>query len=101
MRAYLLLLVVGACAKQSSGSIGQDQASYAGQVLASAVEDNATAYGAVNTGVGFDASCVTASGDTADVDGDSIPANATLTFNCSNTAFGLTGMLTGTESVTD
>ena len=101
MRAYLFVIVLAACAKQSTGTLGQAEATYAGQTLASGVEDNAAAYGQVNTGVGFDASCVTASGDVTDPDGDSIPTNATLTFNCSNTAFGLTGMVTGTETVMD
>ncbi len=101
MRAYLLVIALAACAKQSSGTFGQAEATYAGQTLASGVEDNAAAYGQVNTGVGFDAGCVTASGDTTDPDGDSIPTDATLTFNCTNSGFGLTGMVTGTETVTD
>jgi hypothetical protein len=44
---------------------------------------------------------VTLGGDINDPDGDSIPNDAMLTFNCTSTGFGLTGMLTGTEAVTD
>lgn len=101
MKRYLFLIALAACAKQSSGSIGQAEAQYAGQTLAAGVEDNASAYGAVNAGVGLDANCVTLSGDINDPDGDSIPNDATLSFNCTSTGFGLTGMLTGSETLKD
>src|SRR5258706_4021217 len=102
LHLFVCVAALGACAKQSStGALGQAEANYAGQALAAGVEDNATAYGALNAGAGVDASCVTLTGDIGDPDQDTIPNNAMLTFNCTSIAFGLTGMLTGTESLQD
>jgi hypothetical protein len=100
LRLVSLVLLVG-CAKQTSGTIGQAESVYAGQALAAGVEDGATAFGPVNAGAGVDASCVTLSGDVTDPDSDTIPTNATVTFNCSATSLGYTGLLTGTETVMD
>ena len=84
----------------STGTVDQADSQYAGKALAASVEDSAGGYGAVNVNA-LDASCVTATGDTADSDGDTVPNAATLNFNCTSTALGYTGALTGTIDVTD
>jgi len=96
------VLVAGAgCVAKSSGTIGQSDAQNAGKALAMGIEDSAGGFGPVSSGAAAAPSCVTLSGDTGDPDQDSIPNAATLTFNCSSTALGLTGTVTGTEMVTD
>ena len=91
----------------------QAQAGFAGDALAAGVEDSAQRFGPVAPHVsskarqdvtpraGFDAGCATLSGDTSDADGDSIPAAATMTLDCSARRLGFTGRLAGTESVSD
>src|SRR5262245_20632291 len=81
----------------------QAEAKAAGQVLAAGIETAAKTYGPIPgaSAARAAATCVTASGDTADGDGDSIPADATLTFDCSERRLGYTGTLTGTESFSD
>jgi hypothetical protein len=107
MRMKLLLvslIACAGCAKQSTtnGTFGQADSQSAGQALAVGIEDSAKTYGPVNTnGAGADAACVTLSGDTTDSDQDTIPASATLTFNCTSTSLGYTGTVTGTEMITD
>jgi hypothetical protein len=76
------------------------QANAAGQALAAGAEETAGRFGPVAPST-FAPGCVTASGDTADADGDTIPATATLTFDCSQRRLGFTGTLTGTESIAD
>jgi len=77
------------------------EATAAGQVLAVGIENAAETYGPVTLGATVDARCVVPSGDTSDADGDSIPASARLTYDCSETRLGYTGTLTGTQSVSD
>jgi len=103
MKAPSLLLVLAACSNSggTATTIGQAQSSSAGQTLAAGVEQGAATFGPITTGSGADASCATLSGDTSDPDGDHIPNNATLTYNCSASAFGATGTLTGTLNVVD
>ena len=100
----LWLVVVasaGCAAKKADGTIGQADSQSAGNALATEIEDGAAGFGPVASQGAAAPSCVTLSGDTADTDGDSIPASATLTFNCTATQGGYTGMVTGTEMVTD
>jgi hypothetical protein len=99
---FFAAVLAGGCMKQGDGTIGQADSQSAGTALATEVEDGASGFGPVATdGAGVDGACVTLSGDTADPDGDSIPNNATLTFACQQTQNGYTGMVTGTENVTD
>jgi len=95
-----LLLVVG-CAKQSTTTLGAADSQSAGQAMAADVEDSAEGFGPVDMGTSAVPSCITLTGDTSDPDGDSIPTNATLTFACTTTELGLTGTVTGTETVMD
>ena len=100
--ASLLLITALGCAKQSSGPLTMAEAMSAGQALGSEVEDGATGFGPVSQqGASVDSTCVTLSGDTGDPDADNIPNHATLTFNCSAMALGVTTTVTGTETVTD
>jgi hypothetical protein len=105
MNVRVILVVVmlgGGCVKKDTGTLGEADAQNAGKALAAGIEDGTTTFGPVSTqGAGLDAPCVTLSGDTSDPDQDSIPTAATLTFNCTSMAFGYTGMVTGTEMVTD
>src|ERR1700690_490647 len=96
-----LLLVATACAKQATGTLGESDSQSAGQAMAADIEDGAQGFGSINTGTSLLPSCITASGDASDPDGDSIPTNATLTFDCTTTELGYTGMVTGTEMVMD
>jgi len=84
------------------------EAKLAGEALAASIEGAAKRYGPVSPEVAaaaraaaVDASCVTSSGDGSDADGDTIPASATLTFDCSERRLGYTGTLTGTEAISD
>ncbi len=77
------------------------EATAAGQVLTAGLEDAAETYGPLSLGATLDAQCVEPTGDTSDADGDSIPASAKLTYDCSETRLGYTGTLTGTQSVSD
>ncbi len=99
MRLFLIAVALVGCAKKDTTLSAADSQS-AGQALAAEVEDSASGYGPVATQSAAPA-CVTLTGDTTDPDADSIPTNATLTFNCTNTELGYTGTLTGTEMVTD
>jgi hypothetical protein len=104
MKASSLFLVLAACTNAGGGSTGtfsQEEASSAGQAMANGIEQSAAMYGPITMGLGADASCAAVSGDTSDPDGDHIPNNATLTYNCSASAFGLTGTLTGTLNAVD
>lgn len=100
--AVLAALMFAGCVQKASstGSVDQADSQYAGKALAASVEDSAGGYGAVNVNA-VDATCVTATGDTADSDGDTVPNAATLNFNCTSTSLGFTGTLTGTIEVTD
>jgi hypothetical protein len=77
------------------------EATAAGQVLTAGIEDAAETYGPISLGATVDVQCVAPSGDTSDADGDTIPASAKLTYDCSETRLGYTGTLTGTQSVSD
>jgi hypothetical protein len=103
LASILTIIVVGTgcAAKTTGGTIGQADSQSAGDALGNNVEDDASAFGPVNAGAAFDGSCITLSGNVADTDADNIPAAATLTFDCSETRLGYTGMVTGTETVTD
>lgn len=102
MRPLLLAIVVlGAGCVAKKDTLGRDQGKSAGDALGNGIEDSAASFGPVNAGATVDAQCATASGNTADPDADSIPTNATITFNCSAMALGYTGTLTGTEMVVD
>jgi hypothetical protein len=94
-------IVATGCVAKNDDIFTQAQARNAGDALAGGIEESAKSYGPVTTGAGVDAQCVTLSGDTSDADGDSIPANAMLTFNCTDMLLGYTGMLTGTEALID
>ena len=104
--ALLSCLVAAACMNNggddtSSTTVGRAQAPAAGNAMAAGVESSAQMYGPVNPGSGVDAGCVVAGGDPSDPDGDYIPANATLTYNCSASLLGYNGTLTGTLHATD
>ena len=99
MKLFLIGLALVGCAKKDTTLSAVDAAS-AGQALAAEIEDSASGYGPVATQSAAPP-CYTLTGDTSDPDADSIPTNATLTFNCTDTEVGYTGMLTGTEMVTD
>lgn len=102
-KTLVAFLSVGAatagCAKQEN-TLSEAEAKNAGLALAAGVEDGAAQFGPITTAQ-FDAGCIVLSGDGADLDGDNIPASATLTLNCTDTRFGYTGMVTGTLMVTD
>jgi len=88
------------CAATQERALSQAESASAGDALGAGIEDAAKTFGPVAT-AGADGGCVALVGDTSDADGDGIPADAKLTFDCSTTVFGLTGTLTGTEGVTD
>ena len=75
----------------------------AGNVLGNAVEDAALEYRPMSSGAAIagTSSCVTFEGDVTDADGDRIPADALLTFDCSETRLGFTGTVAGTAHVVD
>lgn len=90
----------------TTGPLGPAQAQSAGDALGTGIEDGATTFGPQNGNASSSsfaplAPCVTLSGDTSDTDQDNIPANATLTFDCSETRLGFTGTETGTETIMD
>jgi hypothetical protein len=89
------------CVAKDDGSLGKSDSKSAGDALGNGIEDSAASFGPVNAGATADAACTTLTGDTTDTDADSIPANATLTFDCTAMALGYTGTLTGTETVMD
>lgn len=102
MRHFVgLLFLVGLIGCVKNDGFGQAEAKSAGDSLGTGIEDSAASFGPVNGGATADSACVTLVGDTSDADGDSIPANASLTFNCTAMAFGATGTLTGSETVID
>lgn len=95
-------------AGEAVAAFTQAEAKLAGEALAAGIEGAARKYGPVAPEVAaaaraaaVDPSCVTSSGDVSDADGDTIPASATLTFDCSERRLGYTGTLTGTESISD
>ena len=100
MRVFLISLLVVGCVKKDGG-LSPGEAQSAGQALGAEIEDGAKGFGSVAHGAAATPPCTTLSGDTADPDGDSIPNNATVTFNCSDTSLGYTGTLTGTLNVAD
>src|SRR5262245_38765255 len=77
------------------------QARLLGEALAAAIEDTAERFGPVTSNAKVAPACATPSGDTSDVDNDSIPADATLTFDCFKRRLGFTGTVTGEEMVSD
>ncbi len=95
------MVLAAGCMKTATGTIGAADSQTAGNSLAAEIEAGATSFGPVATSGAANGSCVTLSGDTSDADGDSIPAMATLTFDCIASQNGYTGSLTGTENVTD
>lgn len=98
--AYCSLIAAGAgCAKQDEPLSAADSQS-AGLALSAGVEDAVSSFGPF-TSAQLTAGCVTLSGDVTDGDSDHIPTSATLTYNCSETSLGFTGMVTGTIMVTD
>lgn len=103
MKTLITLLSVSAatagCAKQEA-TLSSAESQSAGLALAAGIEDSATQFGPITTAQ-FTAGCSVASGNSADPDGDHIPTSATLTFNCTDSRFGYTGMVTGTFMVTD
>jgi len=104
MRTLFISLAVGSMAVgcvAKDGSLGRSDSQSAGDALGNGIEDSAASFGPMNGGATADAACVVLSGDIADTDQDSIPANARLTFNCTAVALGYTGTLTGTETVVD
>src|SRR6185312_10460292 len=102
MLGCVLMIAAGAgCMKSATGTIGPADSQTAGNSLAAEIEAGATAFGPVTEQGAAGQSCITLSGDTSDADQDSIPAQATLTFACITSQNGYTGMLTGTEAVTD
>jgi len=97
--AVCSLGLVGCAAK--SGALTAAEAKAGGQALAAEVEAGASGFGPVNEGATALPACVTLSGDTADPDGDSIPNQATLTFDCTSTTGAITTTVAGTEAVSD
>lgn len=114
VRVIVVSLLAAGCYPAGEGSTGDQpdagvgeepaltrlQATLAGKVLAVGVEEAARRFGPVAP-ASADASCTTISGDTADADGDAIPADAKLTIDCGEQRLGYSGSLTGVESVTD
>ncbi len=90
------------CAQSDDGGGGleQTQVKAAGDALGNGIENSAATYGPM-TGSGADSTCVTLTGDPADPDGDAIPNDATLNYDCTAQALGYTGMLTGKLNVVD
>jgi hypothetical protein len=82
-------------------SINQSDSQNAGDALSAGAEDSAKAYQPMSGGATAAPACGTLSGNTADPDADSIPTDAMLSFNCTDTQLGFTGMLSGTETVMD
>jgi hypothetical protein len=100
--ASLLAVTVVGCVGNSGAderALSQAESRSAGDALGAGLEDAAKTFGPVNS-TSADG-CIVLSGDTSDADLDSIPADAKLTYNCSATVLGLTGTLTGTQSVID
>lgn len=97
---FAIAITTSACVAKDD-SLTEAEARSAGDALGTGIEDSAKSYGPVKEGSGVEPPCTTLSGDIADADQDSIPASATLTFNCSAMALGYTGTLTGTMMVTD
>ena len=94
-------------AGDATAAFTRAEAKLAGEALAAGIEGAAKRYGpvapeaAAARAAAIDASCVASSGDASDADGDTIPASATLTFDCSERRLGYTGTLTGTEAISD
>ena len=88
-------------AEVTSASFTPFQARLAGEALAAGIEGTARRFGPADEGAGGNPSCVTSSGDDSDPDGDYIPTDVTLTFDCMKRRFGYTGRLAGTETVVD
>lgn len=93
-------VVATGCAKQET-ALSAEESKSAGLALAAGVEDGAAQFGPMTTAAQFTPGCVTLSGNGADLDGDRIPANAILTFQCEEKLLGYTGTVTGTLMVTD
>jgi hypothetical protein len=107
MRTLVLALSIGVggagCMKpadDTDGGLTQVEARAAGDALGNGVEEAASTYGPM-VAASADSTCITLGGDTLDPDADSIPNNATLTYNCTTQALGYTGTLAGTATVTD
>lgn len=96
----VLCVGVGCVNREEEGLTAAQQAS-AGDALGVGIEESAQGFGKVSDFASADAPCVVLSGDTADLDQDSIPNNAKLTFSCTGTALGFTSALTGTMGVVD
>lgn len=102
----MLGLGVGCGGAGTTGPLGQAESNSAGDALGTGIEDGAATFGPQNASASSSsfaplAPCVTLTGDTTDTDQDNIPADATLTFNCSQTRLGFTGTETGTETIMD
>jgi len=89
------------CVGTSDQPLSQAESKSAGDSLAAGIEDSSTTFGPVAPTANADGSCIVLSGDTSDLDGDTIPTDAKLTYNCSAMLFGFTGTLTGTLSAKD
>ena len=102
MPMLVLVLATGGagCVKEDAGGPTDGEARAAGDALGNGLEDSAATYGPMTTS-SADTTCVTLGGDSSDPDGDSIPVNATLTYDCVSMAIGYTGTLTGTLSAAD
>jgi hypothetical protein len=96
---WIVALAGSGCVRNTDG-LTRDEAKAAGDALGNGIEDAAATYGPMTTAAA-DTTCTTFTGDTSDPDGDLVPTNATLTYNCTAMALGYTGMLTGTISVAD
>jgi len=95
-------LLASACMRRGDdGTFSAAESVAAGDSLGASIESSAALYGPVDQTAGADSTCVTLTGDPTDTDGDNIPVSATLTYACTDTFLGLTGMLTGTIGVTD
>jgi hypothetical protein len=94
-------IVLAATGCQDRGGFGPTEARSAGDALAASIEAGAETFGPLTPGASADAACAVLSGDPTDTDGDNIPASGVLAYDCTATALGLTGTLTGTLSVTD
>ncbi len=88
------------CVKRDDGGLSQGEAKSAGDALGNGIEDAAATYGPMKASAA-DTTCIVLSGDQADPDGDSIPLDARLTYDCTTQALGYTGRLTGTQDVMD
>jgi hypothetical protein len=107
--AALSLVAIGCVARGDEVPIEEpDPASFtraearaAGNALAAGLEDAAAAYGPIALGATVAPDCVSSTGDSSDTDNDTIPVDATLSYDCTAKRLGYTGVLTGTQAVVD